>query len=310
MKTFAVIDTETNWNDEAMSIGLVIAQADSLEIITSKYYIISPEYVVGGMYSSSLRTPIDFKCETLELDRKATIDDLTRCLKENNTSKIFAYNAAFDYRHLPELKDFEWFDITRVAAYRQYNKKIGDAECNSTGRLKRNYSVASIKKMLTGLEGERHCAIHDAMDELNYIIKPLCVNIDNYPPYEQKAASAPRKTRKAKRIKDSFALTTCNQNDIQRIENPIRLDLIGSIYDLKKNKNNYLLLERFPARGSLDFVKVTEYENNNVSVYLKFKYNNQLLTIRKKMPCNSELVFFLLDFEKGDYSIENFSIVN
>lgn len=46
---FAVIDTETNWSDEVMSTGLVIAEAKSMKRIDSLYYIIDPEYRVGGM---------------------------------------------------------------------------------------------------------------------------------------------------------------------------------------------------------------------------------------------------------------------
>ena len=35
---FAVIGTETNWNDEVMSIGIVIAEAKSMKRIDSLYY--------------------------------------------------------------------------------------------------------------------------------------------------------------------------------------------------------------------------------------------------------------------------------
>ena len=48
---FAVIDTETNWDNEVMSIGIVIAESLLFEEISSKYYIISPECDRGGMYS-------------------------------------------------------------------------------------------------------------------------------------------------------------------------------------------------------------------------------------------------------------------
>ena len=55
MDKFAVIDTETNWNDEVMSIGVVVADFESKKKIDSVYYIIDPEYRVGGIYSSELR---------------------------------------------------------------------------------------------------------------------------------------------------------------------------------------------------------------------------------------------------------------
>ena len=55
MDKFAVIDTETNWNDEVMSIGIAVADAGTKNKIDSLYYIIDPEYRVGGMYSGELR---------------------------------------------------------------------------------------------------------------------------------------------------------------------------------------------------------------------------------------------------------------
>ncbi len=55
MDKFAVIDTETNWNDEVMSIGVVVADEVSKKEIDSLYYIIDPEYRVGGMYSNELQ---------------------------------------------------------------------------------------------------------------------------------------------------------------------------------------------------------------------------------------------------------------
>lgn len=42
--TFAVVDTETNWNDEVMSIGVVVADFGTKEKIDSVYYIIDLEY--------------------------------------------------------------------------------------------------------------------------------------------------------------------------------------------------------------------------------------------------------------------------
>ena len=40
---FAVIDAETNYYDEVISIGVVIAHRDTYRIIDEKYYIITPE---------------------------------------------------------------------------------------------------------------------------------------------------------------------------------------------------------------------------------------------------------------------------
>ena len=55
IEKFAVIDTETNWNDEVMSIGIVVADSATKKKVDSRYYIIDPEYKVGGMFSYELR---------------------------------------------------------------------------------------------------------------------------------------------------------------------------------------------------------------------------------------------------------------
>lgn len=183
MEKFAVIDTETNWDDEVMSIGVVIADSDTFDALEHKYYILTPEYKVGGMFSFSLRIKFDFPCETLECTRAQAISDLSDCLREHNVTKLFAYNACFDYRHLPELQAYTWYDIMRLAAYRQYNKTIKEEDCCSTGRLKRNFGVECMKTMLTGLRGEKHNALSDAVDELTNIMKPLGHKIGAYIPY-------------------------------------------------------------------------------------------------------------------------------
>lgn len=50
--------------------------------------------------------------------------------------------TSFDSRCLPELREFEWYDILRMAAFRQCNSAISpDAICYGTGRLKIGYRV-------------------------------------------------------------------------------------------------------------------------------------------------------------------------
>lgn len=83
--------------------------------------------------------------------------------------KIFAYNASFDKKHLPEYSEYQWYDIMRLAEYRQYNSSIpSSADCYKTGRLKRGYGVENILKMLSGNHRyyETHNAVLDAEDEL------------------------------------------------------------------------------------------------------------------------------------------------
>lgn len=164
--TFAVIDTETNWNDEVMSIGVVAADSETKEKIDSVYYIIAPEYRVGGMYSGELRINERGVCVA---ERKQALQEIREWLDIYQVRKLFAYNASFDKRHLPEYAWFEWYDIMRLAAYRQYNKAIPDcADCYGTGKLKRGYGVESILQMLRKDKrySETHNAVSDAEDEL------------------------------------------------------------------------------------------------------------------------------------------------
>ena len=95
---------------------------------------------------------------------------------------IFAYNALFDKRHMPEFGDFRWHDIMKIAAYRQFNDRIpATALCCKTGRLKSDYGVESIYRMLSGNRGymEKHNGWRDALDELK-IMEMLALPLEIY----------------------------------------------------------------------------------------------------------------------------------
>lgn len=177
---FAVIDTETTWHDEVMSIGIVIADANTKKEIDTKYFLIDPEYKSGGMYSGALR--MSGIKETITDTRANALSMIDGWLKEHKVNRLLAYNASFDRNHLPELRAYTWCDIMRLAAYRQYNTKIpADAECFGTGRLKRGYGVEPILRMLSGdyKYRETHNAYFDAMDELK-IVWLLGYDIETY----------------------------------------------------------------------------------------------------------------------------------
>ena len=179
MDKFAVIDTETNWNDEVMSIGVVVADSQTKEKIDSIYYIIDPEYRVGGMYSNELRPHEKGVCVA---NRSQALIEIKLWLNSYNVKKLFAYNASFDKRHLPEYSKYGWYDIMRLAAYRQYNKAIpSSANCCKTGRLKSGYGVEDILKMLSKDKRyrETHNAVLDAEDELQ-IMQLLGHEISEY----------------------------------------------------------------------------------------------------------------------------------
>lgn len=165
----AVIDTETNWKDEVMSLGLVIAD-ENLSPKAKYYFIIDPEYKVGGMFSKTL-TNVQDATVSRHLDSRQNVIAFVRELFQRlNVTAIFAYNARFDLAHLSELADFKWYDIMQIAAYRRYNKYISEeAECHfNSGRLKRGYGVQPIYQMVTGdtKYKEKHNGYHDAEDEL------------------------------------------------------------------------------------------------------------------------------------------------
>ena len=176
---FAVIDTETNWKNVAMSVGIVIAEDEHFTALDNTYIIIEEAAKVGGMYSYAL----NLKGKTPQLlDRKKTIETIKDYLDSFGVKSVFAYNASFDARVLPELREYKWHDILKLAAYKQHNPAIpADAICCATGRLKSGYRVENILHMF-GEDGysEFHNALTDAVDELR-IMRYLNYGIADYP---------------------------------------------------------------------------------------------------------------------------------
>lgn len=176
---FAVIDTETNWNAEVISIGVVIADLKTMKKVDSVYYIISPEYKVDGMYSNELRLDEKGVCIA---GRQQALRGIKQWMDTYHIQKLFAYNASFDKKHLSEYSSYQWYDIMRLAAYRQYNRAIPDsADCYMTGRLKWGYGVEDILRMLSKNTRyrETHNALLDAEDELQ-IMRLLRCKISEY----------------------------------------------------------------------------------------------------------------------------------
>ena len=170
MGYFAVIDTETNWEDQVMSIGTVIADENTFRPVAAKYHILPQECAVGGMFYDALflKTPV----KPIPCTREAAMADLSGWLSQAGITSLFAYNACFDRNHLPELGHFNWYDIMRIAIYRQNNPKIPPcADCYSTGRMKRGYGVESMLRLLSGNAAyrETHNALFDALDELEIV---------------------------------------------------------------------------------------------------------------------------------------------
>lgn len=182
MGNFAVIDTETNWADQVMSIGTVIADSNTFGVISAQYHILTPEFDIGGMYYDALFLERNIK--PIICSRNEAMENLISWFSEYHVTSIFAYNASFDRNHMPELSDFHWYDIMRLAAYRQHNPKIPcTAPLCSTGRLKRGYGVESMLRLLSNDSAyhETHNALGDALDELE-IMRLLEHRLEDYFP--------------------------------------------------------------------------------------------------------------------------------
>ena len=150
-----------------MSVGIEIADAKTFRSVYRKYYILTPECRVGGMFSNVMELPLT--CDKMVGSRAQVLEDMKKVFERYDIRSLFAYNAKFDQGHLPEINEVDWFDIMQVAAYRQYNPAIPhDAPCYKTGRLKHGCGVQSIYRLLSGNSRyyETHNALTDASDEL------------------------------------------------------------------------------------------------------------------------------------------------
>ena len=96
MGRFAVIDTETNWNDEVMSIGVVVADSETKQKVDSIYYIIDPEYRVGAYHQYNSSIPASADCfRPGSLKRGYSVEDVLKMLRKNKRySEI--HNAVLD----------------------------------------------------------------------------------------------------------------------------------------------------------------------------------------------------------------------
>ena len=158
--------------------------------------------VIGEDYSSlsySLEDEVDIPVFVVNTDHftcNAHIPGMSRSLAVLSTAMkkfkeafekygvkdLFAYNASFDKNLLSELASYRWFDIMKIAAYRQYNDKIpASIECCKTGKMKRNYGVEPMMQLLSGNHRytEVHNALYDATDELE-IMRMLGKTLEEY----------------------------------------------------------------------------------------------------------------------------------
>ena len=95
MGYFAVVDTETNWNNEVMSIGIVIAEKNTFKKVDDLYFIFDPEYRVGGMFSMVL--PVKGRAQKdILTSRIRAMKKIKLLFAKYEVKQLFAYNASFD----------------------------------------------------------------------------------------------------------------------------------------------------------------------------------------------------------------------
>jgi len=296
---FAVIDTETNFDDEVMSVGVVVAEVkedtSKFEAIDKRYYIITPECLKPAMYSDQLEHK---KAEIyLKSTRKDVLKDIIIFLQIHGVENIFAYNAPFDYHHLPELKKLNWYDIMRVAAYKQYNYSIkkGEITC-ATGRLQTSYGVEPILNRLLVCStkvkkyySEIHNALTDADDELHImqmIDLPLytyCVAIINGDKPDQNELERIISIQKQVDIKRRTQASNEKQKTKKKVKKAGN-DLL--VQDERKKEHlpwepildkEYNITNKFGGKGIIVFTTVINKEENKHAVYVSFLKNYEKL---------------------------------
>ncbi|WHF53473.1 hypothetical protein [Mesomycoplasma ovipneumoniae] len=218
-KNIAVIDVETNYENEVFSVGVVIADSADFQWFDKEYWIIENNLKVGGMYARNIWAPLplEFREEiNVVKTRQEMITQLIHFLKSYEVKNWFSYTK-FDFRHLPELhKSFEHNDISIFAKSKQFNKHIPldaektkkvdfkqfnkhiplNVELTKNGDLKRGWNAENIYRMLTKDQSyvETHNALLDAMDELR-IMELLDLDIETFlnPDINKEKTTSPKR---------------------------------------------------------------------------------------------------------------------
>ena len=170
---FAVVDTEANFQNELMSVGMLIVRKKDLAITEEYYAMITPACNKAAMFSSSLKYQPEAgeHWNQLITNEKAAVQAVLKVLRDRQICAVFAFGAGFDRKMLPALHDFSWCDIMDIAVYKQYNPHLPvSAPFYGTGRLKRGGSVEGLLRMMDSPRyQETHNALQDAKDELKLI---------------------------------------------------------------------------------------------------------------------------------------------
>ncbi|WNM14967.1 AAA family ATPase [Mesomycoplasma ovipneumoniae] len=243
-KNIAVIDVETNYDNEVFSVGVVIADSADFQWFDKEYWIIENNLKVGGMYARNIWVPLplEFREEiNVVKTRQEMIAQLIHFLKSYKVKNWFSYTK-YDFRHLPELhKSFEHNDISIFAKSKQFNKHIPlNAVTTKKGDLKSGWNAQNIYRMLTKDQSyiETHNALLDAMDELR-IMELLDLDIETFlnPDNNKEKTTSPKKINLTK-----ASLNKKSTKSTKSAKSTKRATTVKSTKSTKTTKSKNLIL--------------------------------------------------------------------
>lgn len=174
---FAIIDTKTNYYGNAISIGVVVVNSH-FEIQQAQYYLIPEELIHDHNHKDDFDIIHVYKTY---FGRLFDCENHIRTLmNQYNITNIYAYNAFYVKKSLPEMNNYNWFDIAKVATYKQYNHELPlDADYDENGQLLR-YAMKNVIELMmkTYYKCVNH-ALYNALDELK-IMKLIGLPIEKY----------------------------------------------------------------------------------------------------------------------------------
>ncbi|WP_237687765.1 hypothetical protein [Mycoplasmopsis agalactiae] len=259
----AVIDVETNFFNEVVSIGVAIADKNNFKLVDQNYWLIGEREQSPSMYSNVYHIPElekygikDYVVNTYE----EAVGKLIEFLDYYNISDLFSYTK-YDYNHLPELHNlYKWFDISIPARNVNTNDFIPkNSPTHKSGALIRNWGVEPTYRLLSGNNqySEVHNALLDAIDELK-IMQMLELTHEGFVT-----------NSRIKRItkNDESAYKIAYDKNLYKLELPV--------FDYNNN---------YQASNSTQISEVhDEYVASEKHIFVESNYTNQILTEKNLM---------------------------
>ena len=217
--------------------------------------------------------------------RQKVLTDVQKLFHKHSIYSIFAYNASFDYKHLPELSDYTWYDIMNLSAYKKYNSKItDDMECYGTGRLKRNANVEDMFRLLSGDRSyyETHNAFFDALDELK-IMEYLDQKFENY----NVAIYKPKNPTETSTVRNKQTLS--KKESEHKLHNTKKPDIPSYVYHINDKIQHKIYgigtVASIYPNENFDYLEIV-FENYGSKIILS---NSTLLTIYENIENPQEI---------------------